>query len=103
MTQTPDDQRFSELFGFSLIRPSPEIIARANEVNSLFDALADEVEIQSLAVFRKAGKEEEHRFFLSNVANCPSEVLETARKILAPDSAERCEKQKRDQEKDRRH
>lgn len=90
MSEEFSDERFAQLFGFCLLRPTKEIVTRANEINALFDALSDEVGLESLAVFIRAGKtHEEHRQFLSNVAGCPDTVLVLAQKLLAPDSPER--------------
>lgn len=90
MSEECFDERFASLFGFCLLRPSKQTIQRADEINALFDALSDEVSMESLAVFIRAGKShEEHRQFLSNVASCPEEVILCAQKILAPDSPER--------------
>lgn len=84
------DELFATLFGFCLLRPSAETLAKAREINALFDALSFEVGIESLEVFRKAGHtDEEHRVFLSNVASCPADVLVLAQHMLAPDSEER--------------
>ncbi len=90
MSEEFSDEHFAQLFGFCLLRPTKEVVVRANEINALFDALSDEVGLESLAVFMRAGKSsEEHRQFLSNVAGCPSDVLMLAQKMLAPDSPER--------------
>lgn len=95
VSDTLSDEEFARLFGFCILRPSEETLARAREVNALFDALSFEVGIDSLQVFRKAGHaDEEHRMFLSNVASCPEDVLVLAQHILAPDSDERRNRKK---------
>ncbi len=99
MSEEFSDELFAELFGYCILRPSKETITRANEVNLLFDALSDELKIESLEMFRRAGRTDaEHLFFLSNVASCPPEVIERAQRVLAPDSPERLEFEKKKKE-----
>lgn len=99
MSEEFSDELFARLFGYCILHPSKETIAKADEINMLFDALRDELAIESLDIFQRAGRTgAEHLFFLSNVASCPQEVIEGAQRVLAPDSPERLEFEKNKKE-----
>jgi|CXWL01.1.fsa_nt_gi hypothetical protein len=99
MSEEFSDELFARLFGYCILRPSEETLEKAREINKLFDALRDELTIETLDMFRRAGRTDaEHLFFLSNVASCPEDVIEKAQRALAPDSPERLEFEKKKKE-----
>lgn len=82
-------EELEQRFGFTLRRLTPDEKARADEISTLFDSVRNETGLRSLEVFRRAGREADHRRFLSAVTSCPEEVLTLARRLIAPDSPER--------------